>query len=175
MTTSTGIITVRYGIITENALPYPAVTDFRIDNTDAGVYFVGAGNAIMRSFVPMTGSSIIPLDFQTAYFGMRDNQRMTVNKLVAYIRFYGSAPFPLTLSWNWQTQDQMGTDTATVAPGCNTDGYARYEWNPPHASVTAGSFGFVASSNSEKLAIYELVAYYNPEADANLPISNKAS
>jgi hypothetical protein len=79
------------------------------------------------------------------------------------------------LNWNWQTQDQQGTTVATVAPACNTDGYARFEWNPSPASVTAGQFRMTSTDAAQKKVLLELIIYYKPESDANLPATNKAS
>jgi hypothetical protein len=174
------IVTIRYGIITENPSPTTDIGLANINNTDVGVYYVskalGSASALIRSYYSLGAmSAIIPLDFQTAFFGMRDNQRMSVSKIVGYLLYADKAPSAWTLNWNWQTQDQQGTTVATVAPACNTDGYARFEWNPSPASVTAGQFRMTTTDAVQKKVLLELIIYYKPESDANLPVTNKAS
>lgn len=175
MRTASSILTVRSGIITENNPPYTPLASYKLENTDMGVYYVGASSSRIRSYSPLTGSVIIPLDFETAYFGMKDNQRMTVNKIVAYLWYANASPSPFTLSWNWQTQDSSGTDTAIISPACNAQGYARFDWNPPTASVTAGQFAMLSTDTAQKKVLLELVIYYNAESDANLVATNHAS
>ena len=166
MVTASSVLTMRGGIATENTRPY---SSFVLESTDSGTYFVASNGATLRSYYPIMGASvIIPLDFQTAFFGMRDNQRMKVNRIIGYMNFASGTPTALTLNWRWSTQDIDGTETATVTPTANADGYCRFDWTPAHDSVIGGAVEIVSADTTQKKVILELVIQYNSEADANV-------
>jgi len=160
--------TLRNGIATENSLPYSYGT-FVLESTDSGTYFVAPTGASIRSYYKISSAStIMPLDFMSAFFGMRDNQRMKVNRIIVYMLYESGTPSALTLNWRWSTQDIDGTENATVTPTANADGYCRFDWTPANDSVIGGAVEIVSADTTQKKVMLELVIQYNSEADANV-------
>jgi hypothetical protein len=46
-----------------------------------------------------------------------------------------------------------------------TEGYYRFTWTPPTATVIGGSLEVVHDGNEQRLTLYELTMYYSPAGE----------
>jgi hypothetical protein len=82
---STGhLIWVRDGLASQNAKK-PTQTDLRLFTTSDGIILANDYGAWQYTYYPQAGSTVVPLSFQTAYFGMTANQKSILKSWVVTI------------------------------------------------------------------------------------------
>jgi hypothetical protein len=170
--TTNSIITVRDDeYITENALPFSSGT-WQTYSTNLGLYYVQGNTVILRSYVPQSGSVIIPLNYQTGFLGYQSNQMYSVNSIKFRMACLGGLTSNLRVTWNWVTQDNSGQDVYTIPTShLSASNYFTYELNPADNNVLMGSVGIQDMSGNQKLVLLDMDIYTTYMNEAN--ISNK--
>jgi hypothetical protein len=141
--TEAWLVSLREGVVTAN--PNPHVVPYSIHSTFNGAYFVKTNVVKLWSHLPLTvptASVIMPLDYQSSYFGLGGMHRYKMIKVVGTVFCEDKKASPFTITWNWLTQDEQGTQTQTFNTSLrNTDGYMHFEMQPYPDGVLGGSIG----------------------------------
>jgi hypothetical protein len=171
--TTNSIITIRDDQqITENPLPYGSGT-WNTFNTNLGVYYVQNNNVLLRTYEPVSGSALIPLNYQTGYLGYGSRLMCSVNDIYFRLACEGGLGSVLDLTFNWVTQDSSGTVTSTITTSpLSPSNYFTYNWQPPNNNVLLFSIGLQDTSGTQKLVLLDLDVDTTFEGEA--VISNSA-
>ncbi len=162
------------GTITENTLPFTGT--FQTYSFASGTIFVQGNVTKQRTYqniVPGT-STVIPLDFQSAYLGNgSDGQTITVNRVLVRVLYSSGTASALTITWHWLTPDAEGSNVYTITPTLSAAGYGVFDLNPANNEVLGGSVEISTADTTQKITILDVVLYYTGSAEATA--SNHAS
>jgi len=127
------------------------------------------GQSIALFYKQATGSVIVPLKLQTAYYGMGSNRRMRCNRIVYRVKFFDKIPIRINFTWDYITSGDntnvTGTDSASIIPVTDDQGCAIIDWIPPVAAVIGGSIGVSVDDQEQKFMILSITIYTAIEAD----------
>ena len=163
--TTNSIITVRDDTsVVENPLPFPSGT-WNTFNTNLGIFYVQGANIVQQTY-NSTGNlygstaTLIPLSYQTGYLGYESNKIFQISKIDMRFACEGGLASTLNITWNWVTQDNSGTDTATITTTpLSTSNYFTCEFTPPHNQVLLFSLGITDASGTQKLVLLNVDVY----------------
>ena len=167
------LIFIRSGIASEiytsilSVSTYP-YTSYQLQESKDATWIINNTIGAYTSFYykKITSSTVVPLSWTSAYYGLGNNMRNRINRIVFRLVYTGLSASAVSLAWNWMTQDSTGTNTAIITPTIDANGYAIIDWVPPNAAVLAGSIGFSTSDTTQKIVLLSVTAYIAPEADA---------
>jgi hypothetical protein len=166
--TQSSLLYLRSGIISEMPAPYTPYTNYVLRQSNKAVWAVNTvtGSLTAYFYNNVNGSTLIPINLQTAYYGYGSNRMKVINRIVVRILYKGLAGTPLTITWNWITDISNGTSTATVTPVTDANGYGIFDYVPNPNYVMAGSLGIASADATQKKVLLSITAFIQPSADA---------
>jgi hypothetical protein len=167
--TESTLIFSRSGIISEITAPYTPAGNYVLQESPTATWAVNlvTGSSTAYFYKAVAGGVIIPLVFQSAYYGFGSNKMKRIRRIVIRMLFNSHTSSQVNIAWNWITDVSNGTSaTAVVTPATDSNGYAIIDYNPYPDYVLGGSLSIWSTDATQKKVLLSITAMIHPDADA---------
>jgi hypothetical protein len=153
----------------------PATYTTLINVSDDYTRIVAGPLTTRYTYYPLSGSTVHPMLWKSAYFGSTDNQTTRVSQIVIHGRLEtsagaspgtGSFSYSGTVGWDWQTAHTSGTEAHPfTSVTLDSGGYFRLRVIIGQQTVAGGSVTISLPGTTYKATIVSCVLYISGNGD----------
>jgi hypothetical protein len=164
--TETTVIWIRDGVISQNDKAADQAT-LRLYDTVDGIVIGNNAGQWQYTYAALDGTStVVPLVYQTSYYGVSDTKRSIIRSMVLAI--HSVVKEPLMIEWTHDSFDQDQEYTQTEFQQVNADdynenGYARVRFQPKYQRGLANA---ISISCQNKVLLLSLTILFDEETEA---------
>jgi hypothetical protein len=165
MDTTTSLLWVRDGIVSENTKK-AAQTGLGLYDTEDGIIIANNTQAWRYTFFTLAGSTVIPLEWQSGYFGVTENKLGVVSSFVATLYSASRAASSVMVTILGFDADGEWSETHPVnikASDWTPLGFYRHRIVPEHTLGLGISIGI---QTADRLVLNSVVAEFTPSVAA---------